>query len=275
MKQEINGKNITNASKGLAAKSMEAVIMRFNRLGFCGKIGVVFGICVVVVNLALAAIYGVSINGAIGVIFGLSFAVCGFAYPLASKLIKTLIKSAFAFAALFLLLIACLIASEGIKNTATFNEDAVIILGCGIRGEELSIMLKSRVDSAIEYIRRNPNALIIATGGQGYGEDISEAEAIKRYLILNGAREERIIIEDRSRNTYENFANAKGILDSHFNGDRYAVAVATSDFHMFRALAIAKRYGINAASYNAPLKWYLKAASFLRETLSIIKLWLI
>jgi uncharacterized SAM-binding protein YcdF (DUF218 family) len=181
----------------------------------------------------------------------------GVVFPFASNLIKRPIISALAIAALFFLLILRLIAKEGIRNTVTFDENAVIVLGSGIRS------------TARLNISRKSEPIIVATSGKGYGEDISEAEAIGRYLILNGVSIEKIILEDRSKNTHENFENVKCILS-----DSYNVAIVTSEFHMVKALRIAGKYGFIARSYNAPLDWYLRIASFLCETLSIVKFWL-
>jgi uncharacterized SAM-binding protein YcdF (DUF218 family) len=149
----------------------------------------------------------------------------------------------------------------------------VIVLGSGIRGTSIPVMLQRRLEQALAYARENPRAILVVTGGRGYGEDIAEAEAMRRFLIARGIAPARILVEDKSRNTYENFANAKTLLARHFAGKPYVAAVVTSDFHMFRALGIARRYGIPARSYNAPLDFYLRSGSFLRETLSIVKFW--
>ena len=96
---------------------------------------------------------------------------------------------------------------------------------------------------------------------------------MQRALLYFGVNAGQILVEDQSRNTYENFANSKKILNSHFGEKDYHVAIVTSDFHMFRALGIAKTYGLNAGSVNASLDWYLRPGSFLRESFSIVKFW--
>jgi uncharacterized SAM-binding protein YcdF (DUF218 family) len=164
---------------------------------------------------------------------------------------------------------------EGTRDTATFEEDAIIVLGSGIRGTRVPAMLQRRLEQAREYLRRNPDAVVIVTGGQGHGEDIAEALAMKRALVSLGVNAGQILLEDQSRDTYENLANSKKILDARFYGQPYRVAIVTSDFHMFRALGVARTYGLGlqAKSFNAPLDWYLRPGSFIRESLSIVKFW--
>ncbi|MDR2638374.1 MAG: hypothetical protein LBC09_00880, partial [Helicobacteraceae bacterium] len=86
----------------LALKTARGFLSSFARMGLFGKMGAVLGLCVVVINLLLTPIYGVSINAAIGLIFGLSLLAASFSYPIASFSQKLLIKSAFIAAALFL-----------------------------------------------------------------------------------------------------------------------------------------------------------------------------
>jgi uncharacterized SAM-binding protein YcdF (DUF218 family) len=237
------------------------------------RISSIFGICNILGSLLLTLLFGASINNSLGFTFGAAFLVLGAAYRFMPRWLKWFSKAAFLCAALFFLLMLGLMLREGAKNTARFTEDAVIVLGSGIRGAKIPVMLQRRLEWALAYARKNPRAVIVVTGGKGYGEAIPEAEAMRRYLLAQGIAAGRILIEDRSRNTYENLGNARTILATHFGGRPYAVAMVTSDFHMFRALGIAKRYGIPAKSFNAPLDWYLRPGSFLREALSIVKFW--
>jgi len=100
----------------------------------------------------------------------------------------------------------------GTNDNVTYHEDAVIILGAGIKGERLSLTLKYRLDKGLEYIALNPNAKIIVTGGKGPGESITEAEAMRRYLVSQGIENDRIIIEDKATSTYENLMYSSEFL---------------------------------------------------------------
>lgn len=118
----------------------------------------------------------------------------------------------------------------------------VVILGAGVKGETPSLTLVQRLEKAIEYVNSQKKEVkIIVSGGQGSGEDISEAEAMKRYLVDNGIENE-IIMEDKSTNTRENLLFSKEIIekDSNKNIEDISVKIITSDFHAFRSNLIAK-----------------------------------
>ena len=120
-------------------------------------------------------------------------------------------------------------------------EDAqcVVILGAGVNGTTPSLMLSSRLQTALDFIADKPDIPIICSGGQGPGEDISEADCMADWLIAHGVDESRIYREDRSTSTQENFAYSEEImaelgLDA---GDMFAFV--TNDYHIFRAGRIA------------------------------------
>ncbi len=184
------------------------------------------------------------------------------------KLFKIL--SLIGFALIFIMLLFIFI--NGAVNTVDFNEEAVIVLGCGIKGEEVTGTLKRRLDKCIEYANINNNAIIVVSGGQGPQEDITEALAMERYLIDNGISSERIIKEDMATSTYENFVFSKNILDNKFK-DEYKIVYITNRFHIYRAGKLAEIAGLNAEGYGAEDDMRAMSVSYLREILAVIKLW--
>lgn len=88
----------------------------------------------------------------------------------------------------------------------------VMIFGCYVRGEEPGRTLTTRLDAALSLLKRYQNADCIVSGGQVSNEAISEAEAMRRYLVSRGIAEERITLEDRSTNTSENLEYTFAIL---------------------------------------------------------------
>lgn len=127
--------------------------------------------------------------------------------------------------------------------------EAVIILGCQVRGEEPSAMLKNRLDAALEVLRENPGAVCIASGGMGNNENISEAECMRRYLIANGIEETRIFTEDKSASTEENLAFSREILENLGISDN--IMIVTSEFHQLRASIYAKKNGLQTGAHSA------------------------
>ncbi len=163
----------------------------------------------------------------------------------------------------------------GGNDTVTYEEDAVIVLGTTVLGDEPSEDLKVRLDQAVEYSKKNPDALIIVTGGQSTEENKSEAYVMNKYLSYEGIDKEKIIMEDRATNTVENFEYSLEILNSEL-GENYQVAYITNDFHIFRAGILAKDAGItHATHYHGDTPWYMVIPNGLRETIVTIKMWLI
>jgi len=160
----------------------------------------------------------------------------------------------------------------GSKDNVQYDEDVVIILGAGVRGEEVSRMLAKRLDKAVEYYAKNPDVIFVVSGGQGPQEDISEALAMERYLIEFGIPAGQIIREERSTSTFENFSFSREILEKTFPND-YSVAFITNDFHVYRAERIAQYVGINARHMGASIEWYSVPVTYLREMAAVIQLW--
>ena len=110
----------------------------------------------------------------------------------------------------FVIIEALIIQSAIYKHIE--KSDYLVILGAGLRGEVPSMALYQRLSASLDYITLNPNVKIIVSGGKGPGENITEAEAMKRYLIKNGVAKKQIIKEENSTNTLENMKFTTAIL---------------------------------------------------------------
>ncbi len=144
----------------------------------------------------------------------------------------------------------------------------VIILGAQVRGDTPSKVLQKRIDAAADYLEQYPLAIAVCSGGQGKGENISEAEAIRRGLLEKGIEEERILLEDRSTSTLENITYSMEIIGD----ESLPVTIITNDFHMFRALHIAKKQGlINAQGCSAISFQPVTVHYYVREFFAVAK----
>ena len=148
------------------------------------------------------------------------------------------------------------------------NADVLVVLGAGIRGEHVSVTLYNRLNKAVEYLERNPSTAVIVSGGQGEGEAIPEALAVKRFLMNSGIDESRIITEDQSRSTLENFMFSKPIIESRFGEDAKVVFVTTA-FHVYRAGKVAESAGLKAQGLGTPSAWYIALNDYMRECAAI------
>jgi len=157
----------------------------------------------------------------------------------------------------------------GMNDNTEYNEDAVIVLGAGIRGEQVSNSLAYRLDKAVEYYERNPRAVIVVSGGQGHQESITEALAMERYLVEKGIPKTSIIKEEKATSTSENFLFSDALLKEKFTG-QYSAVFITNDFHVFRANAIAQSAGIETRHMGAPIDWYTVPATYTREMMAVL-----
>ena len=185
------------------------------------------------------------------------------------------------------------IIKEYINDRKAVNEnkkvDYVIILGARVKGEKPAKSLMERIKVATKYLKKNPEVKVIATGGKGTNEGIAEGVAIKRELLKNGINEDRIILEDKSKNTVENFRfslekirnseNGKN-KNSENNGNRkIKVLIVTNDYHIFRSKNIARKVGFDNKDYEIyglPAKTPLISIpqSYFREFLSNVNYFL-
>ncbi len=117
--------------------------------------------------------------------------------------------------------------------------DHVIVLGAGLRADNPTRPLYLRIQKAYNYAKRNPDTILIASGGKGNDEIASEASVIKRYLVDMGLSEDRIIMEENSTSTIENLRYSAEILGEHTD----KVGIVSNGFHLYRVKLIAKHEG--------------------------------
>lgn len=153
------------------------------------------------------------------------------------------------------------------------NAQAVIVLGGGLRNDRPSRMLAWRLDKALEYCMDNPQSLLVVSGGLGEGQNVTEAQAMARYLTEKGMDPARILLEDASANTSENLRFSRALLEERI-GPLQSAVVVTSDFHLFRALCVAHKLGIPAQGLASRSAWYLLPNSCLREYVALAVYWL-
>ncbi|WP_226641917.1 YdcF family protein [Mesobacillus subterraneus] len=160
---------------------------------------------------------------------------------------------------------------ENSKLDVPKNADYLIILGARVKGTVPSLALQYRIDHAAMYLKENPNTVAIASGGKGPGEDISEAESIKRELIGYGIDESRIRLEDQSTDTYENIRFSKKFIPEEAESG----LLVTNDFHIYRAKMIAddEELKIGGLPAKTPIQAVLK--SYTREYLALTKYFII
>lgn len=221
----------------------------------------------------LSVFYGVSsifvfgFNTGTFVVIFISFILVLYGFNLSSFMRKKIIVIPIIIGLTLCFIISIFLYMYSFDN-ATFDEDALIVLGAGLKGENVSKTLQYRLDKSIEYYNQNKDVIIVVSGGQGRDEIISEAEAMKNYLIKNNIPDESIIMENKSTSTLENFMFSKTILDSYFDKE-YTSCFITNDFHIYRASGLNKKAGLFSTHYSTKTPIYAIPVSYTREVIAV------
>lgn len=159
------------------------------------------------------------------------------------------------------------VAIKSVRKKIEYNKDYIIILGCQIKKDgTLTPLLKGRVDKAIEFRNKQLNEtgkdlVFIPSGGKGNDEIISEAEAMKKYLLEQGIDENNILIDSKSKNTYENIKYSYELIKKK-NAN---IVFSTTNYHVLRAGLIATEQGLILDGIGSKTKAYFWINAFIRE----------
>ena len=149
--------------------------------------------------------------------------------------------------------------------------DFIIIHGAGLLdGEKVTPLLKRRIDKAVEayHNSKNPHIKIIASGGQGVDEKISEAQAITNYLLTEtDVPRDAIILEDQSRTTYENLLYSKKLGEKLVASPQFLFV--TNDYHVFRTSTYARKLKMKGDGLGCRTAGYYIPSAFIREYVAL------
>lgn len=172
--------------------------------------------------------------------------------------------------------------------------DYIIIHGAGLNGSRPTPLLAGRIDKALElWNKQHQHGKFVVSGGQGADEIVSEAQAMRDYLLEKDVPLDAILMEDKSITTWENIKYSIGVI----NNDRtaaasaisvdassprgssaastisadFTTAVVTSDFHVFRCAEYAHNLGLKADGIGSHTKGWYWPTAFIREFIAITK----
>lgn len=179
--------------------------------------------------------------------------------------------------------------------------DYIIIHGAGLDGPRPTPLLAGRIDKALElWKKQHQHGKFVVSGGQGADEVVSEAQAMRDYLLEKGVPADAILMEDKSTTTWENLRYSLAIINADratgvgatsaatvasrdvttaasdasgtaaSSGD-FTTAVVTSDFHVFRCAEYAHNLGIKADGIGSHTKGWYWPTAFIREFIAITK----
>lgn len=152
----------------------------------------------------------------------------------------------------------------------------LIVLGAGVNGTEPSLSLWERLNAAKQYLDEHPATVAVVSGGQGAGEQITEAECMRRWLVANGISENRILLEQKSTSTYENLKFSLQIIRDDGGDPKGKIAVLSNEYHLYRAKFYAKELGTNAVGVAANTEYLgLRVNYFIREAFGVAYMWIL
>lgn len=247
----------------------------------------IFAVLLIVVGLLLCLntlfAYRYSADWDLGVILPALLGICCFAYSLKlfifkkpiikSKRLRIAVMATFIACLLFFITVEAMIIADPITHRSELagKVETVVVLGCGIWPDgSPTLALVLRLEKAIEYYEKNPHVTLIVSGGKGPNEPFAEALAMETYLLDHGIPQEKIIKEDKSTSTRENFEFSKKLINSPQN-ERVNIVFVTNDFHVFRSRILADRFGFEAYAVPASTPTVILINSYLREFLAFVK----
>lgn len=201
--------------------------------------------------------------------------VVGF-YTFVPKLFKKSRTVIRLFTILLILILLAVCITEGFIIHASFGAkdpvcDYLVVLGAKVNPSGTpSLALKNRIDAAYDYLTAHPDAIAILSGGQGPDEPMTEARCMQGQLMARGIDPDRLWLEDRSANTWENLKFTRALLEEKTGSVPGQIALLSNEFHLFRAGLFARRLGFEAAGIPAATTLpFLKVNYFLREAAAV------
>ena len=142
----------------------------------------------------------------------------------------------------------------------------MVVLGAGVNGSTPSLMLQNRIDAAAAYLKMHPDVICVVSGGQGDGENISEAACMFRELTAMGIPENQIWLEDQSTSTSQNIRNTLDLIERRTGSRPETLGIVSNEFHLARAKRMALDQDVTPIGIPAETSWVsLKINYYLRE----------
>lgn len=148
--------------------------------------------------------------------------------------------------------------------------DYVVVLGAGVNGTVPSLSLRERLDAAYDYLDAHPEAVCVVSGGQGNGEDITEAQCMFNDLTARGIDEARVWMEDQATNTRENIRFSLDLIEEKTGTRPEQIGLVSSEYHLYRSGLLARAENVTSYGIPARTSWItLRINYYLREIVAV------
>lgn len=166
----------------------------------------------------------------------------------------------------------CVVESFIIRDARTETDktaDVIIVLGAGVNGTRPSLSLRDRLIGAYDYLTAHPDCIAVLSGGQGEGEDITEAQCMYDWLVDAGIDSDRLIMEDKATSTLENLRYSMEIIRELPIAEP-VIGLVSSEYHLHRAKRLAAYIGIDVIGVAAQTSYPTVAVNyFIREAFAM------
>jgi uncharacterized SAM-binding protein YcdF (DUF218 family) len=150
--------------------------------------------------------------------------------------------------------------------------DYMIVLGAGVHGTTPSMILSERIEAAHDYLTAHPDTIAVLSGGQGHGEEITEAKCMFDSLVARGIDPQRLWLEEQSTSTWENLRFSLAIMEEKTGSRPQRIGLVSNEFHLYRACLVAQEHGVQAGGIPARTEWVsLRVNYYLREIAAMWK----
>jgi len=165
--------------------------------------------------------------------------------------------------------------------SATPQADIIVLLGGAVRGDvhmgtlgDLS-QQADRLVHAVALQKAGKAPRVLVTGGAEAGNR-SEAEIMRDLLVVMGVPAKAILLEEASRNSYDNAVHTAAML-RQMGADR--ILLVTSAFHMRRSVAVFAAQGVTVipaptdyqrlAGHGGPPRWLPAVSDLWQSTYAL------
>ena len=192
---------------------------------------------------------------------------------LKSKWVKALVALILLGMAVFGILLGMVL--HGSRDQVEDDPEIMVILGCQVKPWGPSVLLQDRINKGAEYLKNHPDVVVVASGGQGPDEHMTEAQAIHDALVAQGIDSDRILQEDKSHNTIQNLRYSMALLEQEGYDIEDDIVVVSNGFHLTRVRMLWNRiHGdddnlsvLAAPSSHVPSRYKM----YVREPIALVK----
>ena len=143
--------------------------------------------------------------------------------------------------------------------------DCILILGAGVWGDRPTHMLEDRLKFGITLYEMNASGRLLMSGDHGR-KNYDEVNVMKNYAINEGVPSSDIFMDHAGFSTYESLYRARDIFEAK------KVIIITQEYHLYRALYVADKLGLDAYGVASnPREYVGQSSRELREILARVK----